>query len=242
MSFHIQRPGDRIITIGDMGAVRVFQPRGGAAASNWWEAGGATGCVAAYQPVGAASLAASYTDLSGNGNDCGPGTAPTWDAVNGWTFNGTTQYLTTGVSNALNQTWTMVIQFSGATAGTKTLAGNQYTAGANDNSFVIYPWRTTNNVIYRSGLSATQIQQAPQLATGNLAIAGRQGYRNGSADGGLIAVNVGGGSNGAVFIAAMNYNGSAIQFCNCAISAFALYDNDIGATSMAAVAAAMAAL
>ena len=55
-------------------------------------------CIAAYQPKGAADLAASYVNLITPGTyNAAPGTAPTFDAATGWTFNGSTQYLTTGV-------------------------------------------------------------------------------------------------------------------------------------------------
>ena len=60
--------------------------------ANWWEAGGATGAVAVYQPIGAASLAASYVNLANPGTyDAAPGVAPTWASA-GWTSNGT-EYL-----------------------------------------------------------------------------------------------------------------------------------------------------
>lgn len=68
----------------------------------WYTAAssGAT-CVRAYAPVGAASLAASYVDETGN-QDAAPGVAPTWAYGTGWTFNGTTQYL--GFGHALDGT------------------------------------------------------------------------------------------------------------------------------------------
>ena len=59
-----------------------------AAAAGWWTVAGKT-CVAAYQPIGAASLAASYSNLANPGTyDASPGTAPTFDAENGWTYSG----------------------------------------------------------------------------------------------------------------------------------------------------------
>jgi len=68
------------------------------AAGGWWLSGGiaAANCIAAYQPKGAASYAASLMDLSVTGNDAYEGIAPTWDATNGWTFNGT-YFLKTGI-------------------------------------------------------------------------------------------------------------------------------------------------
>jgi hypothetical protein len=56
-----------------------------------------SGCIAAYYPIGAASLAASYTNLANPGvSDATTLTPPTWDAVNGWKFDAaSSQYLET---------------------------------------------------------------------------------------------------------------------------------------------------
>ncbi len=52
-----------------MPGAQVFQSRvTSAAASTWWDNNGAiSGCVAAYQPKGAADLAASYVNLANSG-------------------------------------------------------------------------------------------------------------------------------------------------------------------------------
>jgi len=74
-------------------------PKTAAAASGWWLSGGvsAANAVAVYQPIGAASLAASYVNLANPGTyNAAPGVAPTWASATGWTFNGTTQYLDIG--------------------------------------------------------------------------------------------------------------------------------------------------
>jgi hypothetical protein len=76
----------------------TFQPKSQAAASSastWWLAGGisSTDCLAAYRAKGAASLAASKADLSGNGYDIDGGSDPSFDTSTGWYFNGTSNYL-----------------------------------------------------------------------------------------------------------------------------------------------------
>lgn len=64
---------------------------------------------AIYQPIGAASLADSYVNLSNPGtNDATPGTAPTWAAGTGWTFDGATTYLETGLTPASD--WTILVR------------------------------------------------------------------------------------------------------------------------------------
>lgn len=92
---------------GQIGA--ALATAGGAA--KWYLAGGVTP-IAAYQPKGSSSLAASYINLISPGTfDAAPGVAPTWDAVNGWTFNGSTQYLTTGIIPTTNQAYSMMVRF-----------------------------------------------------------------------------------------------------------------------------------
>lgn len=94
---HITLPG---------GPVVVRQGRGAVAPAGWWVVAGKT-AVAAYCPKGAASLAASYINLVQPGTyDAAEGVAPTWDAGAGWKFNGSTQYLATGI--VPSPTWTII--------------------------------------------------------------------------------------------------------------------------------------
>jgi hypothetical protein len=74
----------------------TFQPSSQAAVAGggWWDLSGTiTSCVAAYQPKGAASYAASLVDLSGNGNNAAEGTSPSWASETGWDFSGDAQLL-----------------------------------------------------------------------------------------------------------------------------------------------------
>lgn len=66
-----------------------------ASETSWWLAGGisSTDCLVAYRAKGAASLAASKADLSGNGYDIDGGSDPSFDTSTGWYFNGTSNYL-----------------------------------------------------------------------------------------------------------------------------------------------------
>ena len=76
----LQPVGQRIISIC---GPRYIMPRSAAAAAGWWVVVGKT-CIAAYQPKGAASLAASYVNLQQPGTyDAAPGVAPTWAAGGG---------------------------------------------------------------------------------------------------------------------------------------------------------------
>src|SRR3989344_7466925 len=94
--------------------------------STWTTAGGAPTPVAAYQPISAASLTASYANLANPGTyTAAVGVAPTFASSTGWTFNGSTQYLTTGVIPANG--WSMIVRFSNATGATV----NGVAAGSN---------------------------------------------------------------------------------------------------------------
>ncbi len=69
------------------------------AINNWWEISSVdpADIVAVYQPIGADTLAKSYTNLVNPGiNDASPVIAPTWSDTVGWTFTGT-EHLTTGI-------------------------------------------------------------------------------------------------------------------------------------------------
>jgi len=92
----------------------------------WWLAGGisAANCIAAYQPIGAADYATSKINLANPGTyDAYEGTAPDWDAINGWDFNGTDDILYTGLIPVNNQNWSMIARFDSAILNKRYLAG-----------------------------------------------------------------------------------------------------------------------
>lgn len=84
--------------------------------NKWWLPAGvaSSGVEAVYQPIGAASLTASYFDLSGNGNNAAPGNAPAWASGTGWQFTaGSSHYLTTGVTPS-GAGWSIAVRYSNA--------------------------------------------------------------------------------------------------------------------------------
>lgn len=221
---------------GAIGGV-LGQGRGGAAAAQWWLAGGvsAANCVAAYQPIGAASLAASYTNLANPGTyNAAPGVAPTFAAAMGWTFNGT-QYLNSGVVPGSG--YSMLVRFSGAPTG----SGNvRYMCGVyNGNGFMLAPTLTgtARRYWYGNGLNTP----TGQYASGVMGLAGPQGYYNGAADvatgGTWVAqtrsIHISGyqntaGANDSPFVGN--------------IQAIAIYNTTVSAAQVAAISSAMAAL
>jgi len=229
------RSGTRIVPIG--AGMRVYQPRVAAAAANWWDPNGDGLCIwAAYQPKGAASYAASLTDLSGNGNDASTGVQPDWDAVNGWKFNGSTHYLTTTFVPQNDQSQSMIIQYTNCqTLSVRVLCGIYDGGGHN---FFFYPYYTNNMVYYGNGAARAA---APGLVVGNLCVAGSEGYRNGGAEG-LTIPGWGGAPTSSVIIGGRNESGVSARHCQYYCQAFALYDCTLTSGQVSAVAAAMAAL
>jgi hypothetical protein len=118
---------------------------GAAALAPWYLTGGIplANCIAAYQPKGAASLAASYINLTGNATyDVTTGAAPGWGATNGWTFAGA-QYLLTNVP--LLVTTTTIIRISNTASASGAALGCTTPL---DSCYRIYP--DYSNVLYYS--------------------------------------------------------------------------------------------
>lgn len=209
---------------------------GAAAAAQWWLSGGvsAANAIAVYQPIGAASLATSYTNLANPGTyDAAPGVAPTFAAATGWTFNGSTQYLTTGVVPGSG--WSAIVRFADA------VTSNGYLFGAKGSNFWgILPQYSSNTlVLYVAGAStATGQAMAPQLSAGVLAIAGTRAYRNG-VDDNLTLTNA--AAPKSIWIGGAN-NTSLENPLSCKIQAIAIYNATLSAAQVAAISAAMAAL
>lgn len=211
-----------------------------ATVSNWWEAGGATGAIAVYQLKGAADLANSYTDLSGNLNHAAPGVAPTFSALTGWTFNGTTQYLTTGLAIAANS-WSALVRFSDVT-NDGWLLGSLEAGGYR---FDIAPANSGTRVVFgNSGeIGAGRLLKIPQLTSGTLGIAGNAAYRNGAYDGTIPAFTAYTSTLYKLYIGALNSSGGGGGgFIAGKIQAIAIYNNTLSAAAVLAVSNAMAAL
>lgn len=195
--------------------------------------------MAAYDAVGAASLADSYVNEANPGtNDAAPGTAPTWAYGIGWTFNGSTQYLTTGLT-PLSDAWSMIVRFSGGSDVLSGLCGSYKTSGG-DGSFLISNRFTSNVRHHRHGASGSALSTAPRADSGVIALAGKNTYLNGVADGTIPAGSS--TAHGVVLVGAYSNNGAAASFTNCPIQAFAMYSGTLDDTDVATITAAMSAL
>ena len=148
-----------------------------AGGGDWWLSGGvlAAGCEAAYQPIGAASYAASKVNLNNPGtNDATEGIAPAWATGVGWTFDGNDDYLSTGVSPVAGGS--MICRFSdGSVDATQMLAGMM--TGPN-NRFYLMSRHTLDKHYYGYGDVAAEV--AGRLVAGVMALAGATGYLDGA--------------------------------------------------------------
>lgn len=159
------------------------------AAANWWDAGGwpSGSTYWVYQAksgngIVVASLAASYTNLAHPGtNDLAPGTAPTWSAGSGWTFNGSTTYLTTGIVPDQHNTWTVMAQFANATNGSDGV--DYLIAVDNGNATASVIGLCPRPLVAHYYGNGKLGSAAGNLAAGNMCVAGLQIYLNGVSDG-----------------------------------------------------------
>ena len=206
-------------------------------AARWYLAGGisASACVAAYQPKGAASLAASYINLANPGTyDAAPGVAPTWASSTGWTFNGTSQYLKTGIVPSTG--WSAIIRFDSlvATGSFQYLLGMDDAAGkgfhiAADTTLSANSWRNPSAINYSRSAGA-----------GVLAMNATTAFVDGSAVPGSFSGTV---PSVAVFVGARNRLGEGLgAYTKGNIVGAAIYNVSLSAAQIGAVTAAMQAL
>lgn len=126
---------------------------------------------AVYDPLNAASLAASYVNKAQPGtNDAQLGTAPSLDG--GWVFAGA-QYLKTGLVPVNNQQWSLYIKYSDYVSGTNTVIGT-YEGGGQ--SFSISVDQSQNKVTLRNG---GENFYSPHLHSGVVGFNGDDIYING---------------------------------------------------------------
>jgi hypothetical protein len=195
-----------------------------------------------YQPYGAANQAASYVNLINPGTyDAAPGTAPTWDATNGWKFNNaTSQYLTTGYELSTDHSSTL-IHFTNLSGSWKCLAGGTKKTGGSD--FSLNTAQSASCYYFQWGSGGGLGTWA---ASGNIGIAGvnwvdytSRCYVNGNFVG-TVAINPP-GTTYPLFIGALNSAGSPSSYCSVYITLLISFNILLTDEQMATVAAAMSA-
>lgn len=213
--------------------------RSTAAVTPWYLAGGAPMPLAAYQSISVASLAASYVNLANPGtyDAAVPGVAPTWSAETGWTFNGTTQYLSSGVSFPNHAAYCMIVRYSNCGSdSTSGICGS----GSGFGFLLLVPSRS--NAVRYVTRNSQLVSVAPALSSGVLAMsaaagASGKGYRNGVLDTSSIPSHV--LSDTMVLTIGRGGEGG---FRAGDVQAWAVYSVDLTGPQIAAISAAMQAL
>jgi hypothetical protein len=233
------RPGQRLLTIPGHG-LTVTQGRATlhAGAASWWLEGGvaAANAIVVYQPKGAASLAASYTNLANPGTyNAAPGKAPAFDTATGWGFTAaSSQYLiSSNFAIANNQTASVLVRFSDT-----AMTGRGFLFGF-AGEFGIQPYFDGTDKLFRSR-GASQKRYVPVATSGVVATAGLANYLDGSFLGNHSSIAAGSDMTTiAIGSQSATVPGNYLQG---KIQAFAIYNVTLTAPQVAAVSAAMAAL
>ena len=200
-----------------------------AASANWWEPSGTFTCVAAYQAKGAASLAASYVNLANPGTyDVSVISAPSFNTATGWTFNGSSHRLHTGI--ALSATTTVIVRV----ANTASTSGPAIGAQSGDPArFRIYP-RYANELYYSFSSTQDPANTAGAgVASGVIALTPTAIYVDGSSRESFTA-------SAATLNIAIGFDGN--QYYTGDILAVAIYSTSLDATQVGEITTAMAAL
>lgn len=216
----------KLITLLMIGQKKPWYLSGGVAKSN---------CIASYKPKGAVNLANSYINLANPGTyNAAPGPvggAPTWNATDGWIFDGATQTLTTGIVLAAgaNATTTMIVRFTAAAA---------YIVGIHDGTGGRYVVSPTVGVTFRQYVSGTGTNSVAggNITAGIMALAGGNCYLNGATDGTLVPSAVDPAGHPIII------GGDTWSYDACKIQAFAVYNIILTAAQIATVSASMAVL
>lgn len=196
--------------------------------TSWWLSGGipAANCIAVYQPKGAASYAASKINLANPGTyDATEGVAPSWAAETGWTGNGSTMFLITGLANS---GYSIVFRYSGASLNFRYFYGNTPTTGS---------YRAAWNYLYfgnKSGVLGSHASGVYVISKSGTTV---RAYYNGNAVPELTLTAV--TFTPTADITQIFFDGAI--YGNMAIQMMAFYDIALD-TYQAALAAAMAAL
>jgi hypothetical protein len=183
---------------------------------------------------GAASLEAAYVDLVGDA-DLTAGTAPGLSA-DGLTFNGSDQYLLTGVIPSV-QNWSAFIRYSGLSGGVETLFG-----AYSDAIKLLLQLNSTLMRVFNCIDDVNLVDNSPALGSGVYGFAGLTPYRDGVAESNLISSVGDSAGDIEIYIGALNYNGSPIQHAPMTVQAFGIKAATLNETQVAAACAAMAAL
>lgn len=195
--------------------------------------------IAVYQPMGAASLAASYNRLAGSGGNASldpaivGGTAPGWNSTDGW-IGGSSAYLKTGITTSVGTAWTVIVRYKSINANASVFGCA--TTGKR--------WNATpylSSVDFRGYLGAlTTTLSGLGFNTGVMGIAGTNVYKDGISIGTL---NPNTATADELFILSSNNAGSpTATMTTGSIQAIAFYNTILTPTQISKITAGVQAL
>jgi hypothetical protein len=203
--------------------------------AHWWPAS----AIAAWLAKGAASYAAGKVNLVNPGtHDLITSTPPTWDAVNGFGFDGLSQYLDTTVIP--DSGWSALIRFSNRSGGVHGYGSPFGTYNGDQTRMEVFTYDSDGNTYFYNG-DPSDTHSMPSLpSSGVFALAGSNAYFNGTP----VASGLGSwsGTGVSVWIGARNNRGSGVFYCLEDVQAFCLVPTILSAGDVATVSAAMAAM
>ena len=218
----------------------TFHPNSQAVAGGgWWLSGGINpaNCIAAYQAKGVASYTASKVNLANPGTyDAADGTAyPTWNSTYGWIFNGSTQYLNTGIIPS-SANWSYIFRYSDPDANSykRWWGARESTTGIS----VGMENRVGNDSFYWMN-GGTNTNQKTVTSAGWYAICGNTIYEP---NGNTQSIVTGSIPPYALYIGAANHSGGLLNPKGITFITFAIYNTVLSAAQVGAIATAMAAL
>lgn len=219
----------RHITVPALTGVRVHAHRGTAASAGWWIVAGKT-CIAAYQPKGAASYAASLVNLANPGTyDAAAGVTPGWNAATGWDFSSDKWLDTFIVPTA---TMSVLARFTDGGTTSCTMFGQSNSATARLHFYSHYG---DGNCYYRHGGSGI----STGYDSGVMGITEAYGYKNGAPD---IAITGAWSGTATLAMVLGGYRGAPNVGWPGKIQAWVAYAETLTDAQIATLSTAMAAL
>lgn len=214
-------------------------------AVDWYSVAGRN-CVGAYQAKGAASYAESLVNLANPGtNDLAEIAAPTWSAGTGWTGNGSSMALDTGLYPVSNL-WTLIVRVSGGTNAAEMTAfgASGYDGGYGAFYSRLQPRSAPNAASYWNGSAVGERVDGSLVESGVMAVAGNVAYLDGASIGSWTLGVERTASYGSTLkiLAEGKSNNATGQFFAGSVQAAVAYDSILTAGEVATVCAAMAAL
>jgi hypothetical protein len=195
----------------------------------------AADCLGAYRFKGAASEAVSLVNLVTPGTyDLTKGGSPTWNISTGWTFNGSNNYLETGLDPA--NTWTALCQYTNAVTNEGALFG----VDTVDYIYFFFMPILVTNHCYANCVD-NRVFVSGNKTAGNACLTYNQGYFDGLADGDPLGTDGFSSTGSTIALGCAKQGTSKVNYSSVKIQAFAIYNKTLTAAQILSVATAMAA-